>query len=111
MRLRHRRDSCVHYWTYIVNEDTFPAMLEPHDTPFTCANCGASYKVVRVEGATTLNELRCVRCNTALQACDDRFMLKYFLVGPNQPRHLHQPDRHMSGRQRPGHGRGRLRRI
>jgi hypothetical protein len=97
----------------MLNEDRIPIVPETQDTPFICANCGARYKVVRVEGPSTADDstLMCIRCDAALQDREDRFVLKYFLVGANPPRHLNRPGASMGGRQRPGLGRGRLRRI
>ena len=54
---------------------------EPQDTSFTCTNCGAYYKVIRVEGTSTTDthELTCIRCD-AKTLPEGRFVLKYFLV-------------------------------
>jgi hypothetical protein len=57
---------------------------EPQDTSFTCTNCGAHYKVIRVEGAsaTDTRELTCIRCDARLDAREGEFVLKYFLMRP-----------------------------
>ena len=68
-------------------------MSEREHPSFTCMNCGAQYKIVRVEGmpATTGDrELTCINCDAVLPAREDRLVLKYFLVSPrtrrNRPR-------------------------
>jgi ssDNA-binding Zn-finger/Zn-ribbon topoisomerase 1 len=53
------------------------ASLEPSKAD--CPNCGAAYKVVRVEGAST-REIVCKSCGGPLPAREGKFMLKYFLV-------------------------------
>ena len=65
------------------NEDKIATMAEPQEAPFTCTNCDARYKVVRVEGTSTMGdrELSCVNCGEVLKAREDKFVLKYFLVG------------------------------
>ena len=86
----------------IINEDKIATMAETQDTPFTCANCGTQYKVMRVEEASTANdrELTCLNCDAALQAREDRFILKYFLVGPKRPRYADPLDQIMIQRRR-----------
>jgi len=51
-------------------------------TPFDCPNCGAQYKLVRVETNETLpdQQLACRKCGGPLQGRQGRFVLKYFLV-------------------------------
>jgi predicted RNA-binding Zn-ribbon protein involved in translation (DUF1610 family) len=58
-------------------------MAEPQEAHFTCPNCGAQYKLVRVEGTSTMGdrELSCVICDAVLKAREDKFVFKYFLVG------------------------------
>jgi predicted RNA-binding Zn-ribbon protein involved in translation (DUF1610 family) len=52
-------------------------------TPFECPNCGAQYKLVRVETETALPEqkIACRKCGGPLPATEGPFILKYFLVG------------------------------
>ena len=63
-------------------------------------------KVVRVEGgpSTNVRELRCVCCTAALQAREETFILKYFLVGaqghPQRPGNLERLSTLVSYRQR-----------
>jgi hypothetical protein len=38
-------------WFRIKEEEKIETMAEPQDSAFTCPNCGARYKVVRVEEA------------------------------------------------------------
>jgi transcription elongation factor Elf1 len=63
-------------------------MAEPEETRFNCPNCNAQYKVVRVEAPALANveEITCVICSAPLQARDDKFVLKYFLVGAKPKR-------------------------
>ena len=51
-------------------------------TPFDCPNCGAQYKLVRVETNETLpdQQLACRKCGGPLHGRQGRFVLKYFLV-------------------------------
>ena len=51
-------------------------------TPFDCPNCGAQYKLVRVETHETLpdQQLACRKCGGPLHGREGRFVLKYFLV-------------------------------
>ena len=56
-------------------------MSEEHPR-FNCANCGALYKVVRVEAPTAADrDIACLSCGVPLEAREGRFALKYFLVG------------------------------
>ena len=51
--------------------------------PFDCSNCGAQYKVVRVEappGPPTDREITCLNCGGPLSGREGAFLLKYFLV-------------------------------
>ena len=50
-------------------------------TPFACPNCGAQYKLVRVETNEILpdRQLTCRRCGGPLRR-EGKFILKYFLV-------------------------------
>jgi predicted RNA-binding Zn-ribbon protein involved in translation (DUF1610 family) len=52
-------------------------------TPFECPNCGAQYKLVRVETDRALpnEELPCRNCGEPLNGREGKFVLKYFLVG------------------------------
>jgi len=57
-------------------------MAEHQEARFNCGNCGAQYKVVRVEAPTAADrEIACLRCAEPLEAREGRFALKYFLVG------------------------------
>ena len=51
-------------------------------TPFACPNCGAQYKLVRVETNEALpdQQLACRKCGGPLHGREGRFVLKYFLV-------------------------------
>jgi hypothetical protein len=60
-------------------------MADPQAADFTCTNCGAVYKVVRIEDVRTGKdaadgELTCISCGTPLQARDGDAALKYFLI-------------------------------
>ena len=51
--------------------------------PFDCSNCGAQYKVVRIEappGPTTSREITCLSCGAPLHGREGKFVLKYFLI-------------------------------
>lgn len=63
-------------------------MPEPSETRFDCPNCGARYKVVRVDAPPLANEeeVTCVNCGVAFQGREGRFALKYFLVSPKTRR-------------------------
>jgi DNA-directed RNA polymerase subunit RPC12/RpoP len=54
----------------------------PPVTRFDCSNCGAHYRLVRVEAGveTTSREITCRSCGSPLQAREGRYVLKYFLV-------------------------------
>jgi predicted RNA-binding Zn-ribbon protein involved in translation (DUF1610 family) len=58
------------------------AMPVTEATPFDCPNCGAQYKLVRVETNETLpdQQLTCRKCRGPLHGREGRFVLKYFLV-------------------------------
>jgi heavy metal efflux system protein len=51
---------------------------------FSCPNCGALYKVVRVLKLETnqpdYQDVHCAHCKRPLSGTDDRFLLKYFMV-------------------------------
>lgn len=51
-------------------------------TSFHCPNCGAEYKVVKVEAPPVMDEpqLTCLSCGGPLNARDGRFVLKYFFT-------------------------------
>jgi DNA-directed RNA polymerase subunit RPC12/RpoP len=55
---------------------------EPPTSRFDCANCGAQYALVRVEGesAEADSQIACCSCGSALNGYEGRFILKYFLV-------------------------------
>jgi transcription elongation factor Elf1 len=56
------------------------AKLEP--SPFTCPNCAAEYRVVRVtvDPALPDREITCRSCGALLQGREGGFVLKYFMV-------------------------------
>src|SRR5215471_12708401 len=58
------------------------AMTQPLSTPFKCPNCGAEYRLVRVEAGpeTTDRELTCIACGGPLNGREGRFLLKYLFV-------------------------------
>ena len=47
-----------------------------------CPNCGAHYRLVRVEAssATIARQLACLKCGGPLQGREGRYVLKYFLL-------------------------------
>jgi hypothetical protein len=51
-------------------------------TPFECPNCGAQYKLVRIETneISPDKQLSCRKCGGPLQGREGRVILKYFLV-------------------------------
>jgi hypothetical protein len=61
-------------------------MAQTQETDFACTNCGAQYKVVRVEGPSAVGdrELSCVNCGEVLKAREDEFLLKYFLIAHSE---------------------------
>jgi hypothetical protein len=62
--------------------DQATAMPVTEVTPFACPNCGAQYKLVRVETNEILpdQQLTCRKCGGPLRGREGRFVLKYFLV-------------------------------
>ena len=64
-----------------------PGGRPPSFNPFTCANCGASYQVVKVEaGPETGNrEITCQVCGAQLAGREGNFVLKYFLLRKGIP--------------------------
>ena len=64
---------------------TTSGLLTVHDNPasFTCSQCGAQYKVVRVkmEIQSLDHLLYCKVCKQPLAATDGEDILKYFLMG------------------------------
>jgi transcription elongation factor Elf1 len=63
---------------------TTSGLVTVHDNPasFTCSQCGAHYKVVRVKAQTQSLDhlLRCKVCKQPLAATDGEDILKYFLT-------------------------------
>ncbi|HMK71636.1 MAG TPA: hypothetical protein VK442_11750 [Xanthobacteraceae bacterium] len=60
----------------------------PSSTPFDCPNCGARYKVVRVEAdaVSTDRQVTCRVCGAPFHGREGGFILKYFLVNdPKSP--------------------------
>ena len=59
-------------------------LVTAHDNPasFTCSQCGAHYKVVRVKTETQSLDrlLHCKVCKQPLAATDGEDILKYFLI-------------------------------
>ena len=56
---------------------------------FTCPNCGAKYRLVKVEApisAVPDCEVPCRSCGSALHGRDGDFFLKYFLVERSKDR-------------------------
>ena len=53
---------------------------------FNCPNCGALYDLVRTEAesVTADSNLACLSCCGPLRGREDRFVLKYFLLGPSR---------------------------
>jgi predicted RNA-binding Zn-ribbon protein involved in translation (DUF1610 family) len=49
---------------------------------FDCPNCGAQYKIVRVERDEVLpdEQIACLRCDAPLNGREGRLTLKYFLL-------------------------------
>ena len=67
--------------------------MREHDN-FNCPNCGASYKVVRVEAPVRTNvAIACRNCGAPLAACADGAALKYFMVARPHERVPHRPSR------------------
>ncbi len=58
-------------------------------SPFKCPNCGALYKIVRVEVAPANDrEITCRACGGPLRGREGGLILKYFLVArPGEPAH------------------------
>jgi predicted Zn finger-like uncharacterized protein len=50
--------------------------------PFKCPNCGALYRVIKVEAGpeTVDRQVSCPACGTPLNGRDGQFVLKYFLL-------------------------------
>jgi hypothetical protein len=67
------------------------AMPVTEATPFDCPNCGAQYKLVRVETNETLpdQQLTGRKCRAPLHGREGWFVLKYFLV--DRPRRVLGP--------------------
>lgn len=57
-------------------------MATPSASQFDCPNCGARYKVVRMEAdkIDVEREIVCRRCGDPLEGRQGRYILKYFLV-------------------------------
>jgi predicted RNA-binding Zn-ribbon protein involved in translation (DUF1610 family) len=54
---------------------------DPPTTRFECPNCGAGYKLVRVETDVLVErQITCRSCGAPFHGRDGRFILKYFLV-------------------------------
>jgi hypothetical protein len=62
-------------------------------TDFDCPNCGARYKIVRVERDEVLSEEQtaCLGCDAPLNGREGRLILKYFLL--DRPRYRAQEKR------------------
>ena len=58
-------------------------MTEKLQTPFHCPQCGAQYRIVKVEASPVpakLREITCLSCGGPLVGREGAFFLKYFLV-------------------------------
>ena len=63
-----------------------PMVAETEPVPFKCPNCGALYRIVRVEAAAANDrEIRCAVCGAPLPGRDGQFILKYFLFASFGP--------------------------
>jgi len=65
-------------------------MTEPGNAHFKCPNCGAGYKVMRVEAPPGLGDdpISCVSCGAAIPSYDGKLAMKYFQI-ERSPRHRH----------------------
>ncbi len=54
----------------------------------TCPNCGAQYKVIRIDAPATdkFREISCKSCGGPLQGREGNSIFKYFLVGGRNQR-------------------------
>ena len=61
-------------------------LAKPETMRFDCPNCGANYKVIRVEADSQSDnrQITCRKCGAPLQGRQGDIVLKYFLV--NQPK-------------------------
>jgi transcription elongation factor Elf1 len=63
---------------------TTSGLVTVHDNPasFTCSQCGAHYKLVRVKAETQSHDhlLHCKVCKQPLATTDGEDILKYFLI-------------------------------
>jgi len=67
-------------WRWICYRHQLLTMAnQPPVTRFECSNCGAHYRLVRVEAGagTTSREITCRSCGAPLQAREGRYILKY----------------------------------
>jgi hypothetical protein len=65
----------------------FAAMSKPPSSLMDCPNCGAKYKVVRVEAPAAFDKyVTCLGCGGVLETREGGFMLKYRLVKRPSPR-------------------------
>jgi len=55
--------------------------------PFTCPDCGAKYKIVKIEGGAEAKDIKvkCRQCGSALPPTDGNAHLKYFIIGERSP--------------------------
>jgi predicted RNA-binding Zn-ribbon protein involved in translation (DUF1610 family) len=62
-------------------------------TEFNCPQCGALYKLIRVEAPPSSDErgIMCRNCGAPLQGREGRYILKYFMV--NRPKQVAAPRR------------------
>ena len=58
-------------------------LAKPEATRFDCPNCGARYKIVRVEADSQSDDrpISCRKCGVPLQGREGSAVLKYFLIG------------------------------
>ena len=63
-------------------------MAESGTTQFSCASCGARYKVAHVEAppSTGDQQIFCLSCGVSIPSYDGKMALKYFRV-ERAPRH------------------------
>jgi predicted Zn finger-like uncharacterized protein len=57
--------------------------VNPEGELFNCPNCGAQYRVIRVEAdsSATYGRIECRHCGGPLDSGEGGFILKYFFVG------------------------------
>jgi hypothetical protein len=68
-------------------------MVSSHAEDFSCPNCNAKYRLVRVEAEPepSHGRIECYHCGAPLNGREGRFILKYFLI--DRPRRQLKPTR------------------